>query len=62
MGGLCPRGSLSRGGLYPGSLCKGDPLPLHGKERAVHIILECFLVNVMFIHIIRSQVRHCKHI
>ena len=65
-GGLCQRGSLSRGalclgGLSPGrSLTKGVSvqggslsgevsvggrgLTLYGKERAVHILLECVLI------------------
>ena len=53
-GGLCP-GDLFLGGVslsrvsrvWEGGLCKGDPLtetPPYGKERAVHILLECILV------------------
>ena len=56
--GLCPGGSLSRGGLCRGSLsmgisvwgvsvheglCLGDPPPPYGNERAVRILLGCIL-------------------
>ena len=48
--GVCVRGSLSRGGLCQGDqrgLSRGasvrEPPPLHGDERAVRILLECFL-------------------
>ena len=41
-GGLC----LCSGGLCPGGLCQGDPHPLYSKERAVRILLECFLVLI----------------
>ena len=54
--------SLCRGGvsvkrisvqrdLCPGGLCPGGPLDrdlLYGEERAVHILLECFLVHCCF--------------
>ena len=52
MGGLCPgvlcpevlfNGVSVQGGLCPGGSLSGRP-PLYGKERAVCILLECFLV------------------
>ena len=50
-GGLC-RGDLCRGGLcLGGSLSRGVPVRkthLYGKERAVRILLECFLVYIHF--------------
>ena len=45
-GGLCPRGSLSRGSLSGWG--GGSLFPPYGNERAVRILLECILV-VMFI-------------
>ena len=57
LGGLS-RGSLSIGGLCwgvsvggslsMGGLCQGDPQPLFGYVRAVHIVLECILVFFFF--------------
>ena len=51
-GGFCPRGSLSRRGL-----CPRDPPPPHGKERVVHILLECILVLASFVVYGTSSVR-----
>ena len=53
MVGLCPWGSLS-GGLCPGGslsggLCPGDLDPLYGNKRAVRILLECILVDFIFL-------------
>ena len=57
LGGLSPEGSLSRGSLSQGSLCLGGvcsggflsrETPRYGKERAVHILLECILVLTGF--------------
>ena len=46
-GGLCPEWGLCLGeslsGSVQGVLCEGHPL--HGKERAVRILLECILVT-----------------
>ena len=43
LGGLCPGGSLTRGVSVWGGLCWGGLSP-YGKERAVHILLQCILV------------------
>ena len=48
---LCPRGSLSRGTLFRGSLCQEDPPP-YGNERAVRILLECILVSFLILILI----------
>ena len=45
-GGLCTEGSLSVWVSVQGCLCQGD-LP-YGKERAVCILLECILVQHVF--------------
>ena len=46
-GGLCPEECLSRGGLCPGGLPDrpSDRDPPYGQERAVRILLECFLMT-----------------
>ena len=59
-GGLCPEWGLCLGeslsGSVQGVLCEGDPL--HGKERAVRILLECILV--MRKHSSRMHTVHCS--
>ena len=42
--GLCPWG----GCLCPGDLCQGDPRPLYGYVRAVRILLNALLLDLIF--------------
>ena len=59
-GGLCPEWGLCLGESLSGSvqevLCEGDPL--HGKERAVRILLERILVTRK--HSSRMNTVHCS--
>ena len=44
--GVPVQGGLCLGGLCPGGLCHGDSL--YSNERAVRILLECILVQLLF--------------